>query len=136
MGNPTIMRPNRHLHSVAVLATVLLAAAAAPARADGDAAAGEKLFRQCRSCHATEAGKHRVGPSLHAVVGRTAGTVAGFANYSEGLKSAGFPWDATKLDAYLTNPKAMIPDSRMSFAGVPAAQDRADLIAYLSSLTK
>lgn len=136
MGNQTIMRPPVLALSASVLAAAILATLTVSARADGDAAAGEKLFRQCRSCHATEAGKHRVGPSLHAIVGRTAGTAFGFANYSEGLKGAGFPWDAARLDAYLTNPKAVIPDSRMSFAGVPAVQDRADLIAYLSSLTQ
>lgn len=105
--------------------------ATAPAHADGDAAAGEKAFRQCRACHAIEPAKHRVGPSLHAVLGRKAGSAEGFAGYSEGLKSSGIVWDAASLDAYLANPKAMIPDSRMAFAGIAAAEDRANLIAYL-----
>jgi len=62
--------------------------------------------------------------------------VGSFATYSEGLKSAGFVWDEGKLDAYLTNPKAVIADSRMSFPGLPAAEDRTNVIAYLKSLAK
>lgn len=104
------------------------------ARAEGDAAAGEKLFRQCKSCHATEAGKNRVGPSLFGIYGRKAGSAGEFAGYSEGLKVAGFAWDDARLDAYLTNPKAVIADSKMAFAGIAAAEDRAHVIAYLKNL--
>ena len=119
-----------------LMAATLAVLATGPARAEGDAAAGEKLFRQCKSCHAVEPDKNRVGPSLHAVVGRKAGSVESFPGYSPGLKGAGFTWDETKLDAYLTNPKAVIPDSRMAFAGIPAAEDRAAVIAYLRTLGK
>lgn len=104
------------------------------ARADGDAAAGEKLFRQCKSCHATEAGKNRVGPSLFGIYGRKAGSAGEFAGYSEGLKAAGFTWDDARLDAYLTNPKSVIADSKMAFAGIAAAEDRAHVIAYLKNV--
>lgn len=120
--------------SLLALATVAVLVASGTARAEGDPAAGEKLFRQCRSCHAVEPDKNRVGPSLHGIVGRTAGSVASFPGYSEGLKAAGFAWDDARLDAYLTNPKTVIPDSRMVFAGLPATADRANLIAYLKSL--
>lgn len=120
--------------SLLALAAVAVLAASGTARADGDPAAGEKVFRQCRSCHAIEPEKNRVGPSLHGIVGRKAGSAANFPGYSEGLKGAGFTWDDAKLDAYLTNPKAVIPDSRMSFAGLPAAEDRVNLIAYLKTV--
>ena len=112
----------------------IFAFAAAPVRAEGDAASGVKLFRQCKSCHATEAGKNRVGPSLFGVVGKKAGSAEEFKGYSEGLKAAGFMWDEAKLDAYLTNPKAVIADSKMAFAGIAEAADRAHVIAYLKTL--
>lgn len=121
---------------VLTLATLAIVAVSGTARAEGDAAAGEKVFRQCKSCHAVEPDKNRVGPSLHAVVGRKAGSVGSFANYSEGLKTSGIVWDDGKLDAYLTNPKALVADSRMVFAGLTAAEDRANVIAYLKSLAK
>lgn len=120
--------------SFLALAAAVAVLASGTARADGDPTAGEKLFRQCRSCHAVEPDKNRVGPSLHGVVGRPAGSAAGFPGYSDGLKGAGFVWDDTRLDAYLTNPKSVIPDSRMSFAGVPGAEERANLIAYLKTV--
>ena len=115
-------------------AAIIFAFAAAPAYAEGDAASGEKLFRQCKSCHANEAGKNRVGPSLFGVVGKKAGSAEEFKGYSEGLKTAGFAWDDAKLDAYLTNPKAVIADSKMAFAGIAEAADRAHVIAYLKTL--
>ncbi|AWJ83632.1 cytochrome C [Azospirillum sp. TSH58] len=121
---------------IALAALVLLAAAPLPALADGDPANGEKLFRQCKACHTVEAGKNRVGPTLHGLFGRKAGTVDTYANYSEGLKASGIAWDAKTLDPYLANPKAVIADSRMAFAGVAKPEDRADLIAYLESATK
>ncbi len=123
-----------NLAVVASAAAFIFAFAAAPAHAEGDAASGEKLFRQCKSCHAIEAGKNRVGPSLFSVVGKKAGAAEEFKGYSEGLKNAGFIWDDAKLDAYLTNPKAMFADSKMAFAGIAETADRAHVIAYLKTL--
>lgn len=120
--------------AVASAALIALTVIAGSAQAEGDAAAGEKLFRQCKACHAVEAGKNRVGPSLFGVVGKKAASAEEFKGYSEGLKTAGFVWDDAKLDAYLTNPKAMIPDSKMVFAGMAEAADRAHVIAYLKTL--
>ena len=70
------------------------------------------------------------GPNLFGVVGRRAGAVAGF-NYSDGLRNAGFSWDAAHLDTWLTNPRAMIAGTRMTYAGMSDATARRDLIAYL-----
>ena len=120
----------------AFAALILLAAAPLPALADGNPANGEKLYRQCKACHTVEAGKNRVGPTLHGLFGRKAGTVEGFANYSEGLKASGIQWSAATLDPYLADPKAVVPDSRMAFAGMAKPEDRADLIAYLEAATK
>ena len=125
------MRTATRLLTGSTLALALLALTPA-ARAEGDPANGEKLFRQCKSCHTVEAGKNRVGPTLHGLFGRKAGTVDSFAGYSEGLKASSIVWDAKALDPYLASPKAVIPDSRMAFAGVAKPEDRADIIAYLA----
>ena len=108
-----------------------LAALPAPYK-DADLANGKRQFIVCKTCHTTENnGPNRVGPNLHGIIGRTAGTHANFA-YSDGLKAAGFKWDYAKLEEYLTNPKAVIKDSRMAFAGIPAANNRRDVIAYVA----
>ncbi len=113
-------------------ALVLMAgAASAQTAAAGDASAGEKVFNQCKACHTVEAGKNRVGPSLHGVVGRKAGTVEGF-NYSQPMKDSGMTWTPENLDKYLADPKATIPGNKMAFAGLKSPQDRANVIAYLS----
>jgi cytochrome c len=119
----------RHVLFVAAFAL------AAPALAqDGDAEAGEKVFRKCAACHTAEAdGPNRVGPNLHGVVGRTAGTVEGF-KYSEAMVKAGeegHVWTPENLAAYLENPKETIPGNKMTFAGLKKPEERADVIAYL-----
>jgi cytochrome c len=114
-------------------------AAAAPAPAavtyaslTGDAAKGEKLFAQCKACHVAEAGKNRVGPSLWAVVGRAAGSIAGF-NYSKANKESGVTWSEDVLFTYLEAPAKFVPGTRMAFGGLKNPQDRADVIAYLKT---
>lgn len=96
----------------------------------GNAAEGEKVFIQCKTCHVKEAGQNRVGPSLAGIVGRTAGTVEGF-NYSPANKNSGITWSAEKLFQYLEKPARIVPGTKMVFAGLPDAQKRADVIAYL-----
>lgn len=98
----------------------------------GNAAKGEAIFMQCRSCHVLDAGVNRIGPSLHQIVGRPAGTVAGY-NYSPANKSARVTWDEKTLFAFLAAPQAVIPGTKMAFAGLRQPQDRADLIAYLKA---
>ena len=100
--------------------------------AAGDAAKGASVFNKCKACHSDVAGKNLVGPSLFGVVGRAAGSEAGYA-YSAGLKALGYAWTEDKLDAWLANPKAVVPATKMTFAGLPNAQDRADVIAYLAT---
>jgi cytochrome c len=101
----------------------------------GDAAAGEKTFVQCKACHVLEEGQNRVGPSLHGIIGRTAGQVAGF-NYSAANKNSGKVWDEETLYTYLENPQAFIPGTKMIFAGLKKPQDRANVIAYLKTASK
>ena len=95
---------------------------------DGDAVRGKAVFeKRCIGCHALEA--DREGPRLAGVYGRKAGSVAGF-TYSAGLKNLGVTWNDTTLEKWLSDPDLMVPDNNMSF-GVPKAEERRDLIAYL-----
>lgn len=96
----------------------------------GDAAAGEKVFNQCKACHTVEAGKNRVGPSLHGVVGRKAGAVEGF-KYSDAMQKSDVVWTPENLDKYLADPRGFIPGNKMAFAGVKKPEDRQNVIAYL-----
>lgn len=100
----------------------------------GDAEAGKKVFRRCSSCHQIgEGARNRTGPQLNNIFDRKAGTIEGFA-YSRGLARAGadgLRWDLERLEAYLTNPKLLVSDTNMNFAGLKKAQDRHDVIAYL-----
>jgi cytochrome c len=109
---------------------------AAPAAQAQDVAAGQRVFNQCRACHTIDAGgRNGVGPNLHGVVGRQAGSVQGFrysANMTE-LGQGGLTWTAENLDRYLTNPKDLVPRGSMAFAGLRQEQQRKDLIAYLES---
>ena len=119
-----------------ILSATLLAAGlvSAPAYADGDAAAGKELFqKKCAVCHSPEAGQNKIGPSLHGVVGRKAGTLDTY-TYSDAMKNANRTWDASTLDVYLTNPRQTIPGIKMIFPGLPDKSDRDNVIAYLTSL--
>src|SRR5580658_8743853 len=116
-----------------VIAGLLLAGSATAALA-ADPAAGEKIFKtQCGICHAVVAGENRIGPTLFGVVGRPAGSVACF-NYTADHEKLGITWDAANLDKYLTNPRAMVPDTSMLYAGLKDDTERADLVAYLGTL--
>jgi cytochrome c len=111
----------------------LAALATAPAFA-ADPAAGERIYKaQCGACHSPLAGKNLVGPSLHDIVGRGSGAVAGF-RYSAANKNANLTWDDATLDTYLTNPRAMIVGTTMTYVGLKDDTQRADLIAYLHTL--
>jgi cytochrome c len=93
--------------------------------------AGEAVFkRYCAVCHTVEAGKNKIGPSLAGIVGRKAGSVAGF-SYTDANKNSGVTWDEQTLDTYLVDPKKFIPGTKMLFAGVKSDADRKALIAYL-----
>jgi len=101
----------------------------------GDVAHGKSVFMICKSCHtAVQGGANMTGPNLYGVFGRKAGTAPGF-NYSDGLKASGITWDAAHLDSWVTNPKAVVPDTKMTFVGLKDPKDRTDLIAYLKTET-
>jgi cytochrome c len=118
-----------------LLGAVAVLLAGSVARADGDAARGEKRFEECATCHSTERGVNNVGPSLFDVLGRKAGAIENF-RYSPALKSSNITWSPQTLDKFIADPQADVPGNRMPFAGMPDAADRADLIAYLQKATK
>ena len=100
-----------------------------------DAGHGEKLFVECASCHSIERGVDGVGPSLFGLFQRKAGEVADF-RYSPGLKRSGIAWTPQTLDTFLADPQKSVPGNRMPYSGMPSAQDRADLIAYLQQASR
>jgi len=103
--------------------------------AAGDATKGKAVFARCAICHTVEAGKNKLGPSLANIVGQPAGEVPGF-NFSTAMKNSKVKWTPDNLDKYLTNPRTFLPGNRMIFAGLPNADDRANVIAYLAKPVK
>ena len=121
------------------LATVALAWLAAPAAAlaDGDAEAGEKVFRKCKACHVVDAEKNRVGPHLVNLIGRTPGSVEDY-KYSKAMIEYGEDnvWDEETLAAYLEAPKKVVKGTKMAFAGLRKEKDVANVIAYLAQFSE
>ena len=122
------------IRSIFAAVAVLTLASGHAYGAEGDPAKGEKVFRKCKACHALEAGKNKVGPSLAGIFGRTAGSVEGF-KYSDAMKESGVVWDDATIDEYMVKPKDFIPGNKMTFAGLKKEKDRVNLIAYLKEAT-
>jgi cytochrome c len=123
------------LFSAAALLALAAAAPLAVALPQGDPARGEKIYSRCFACHAID--RDRTGPRHAGLFGRRAGSVSGFP-YSPAMKKAGangLVWNDETLDKFLQNPTKFIPGTRMTYAGVPNDQDRADLLAYLKAAT-
>mgnify|MGYP001427510370 CR=1 FL=1 len=106
---------------------------------EGNAEEGAEVFKKCRACHLVgDTAKNAVGPALNRIIGRKAGIAEGY-TYSENLRElgqGGLVWNEEQLGRYLENPKAVVPKGKMAFPGIPDAQDRADVIAYLKTFTK
>ena len=116
-----------------LVAAIALALLAHPAKG-ADLKKGDQLFfSYCSRCHSLEPARHLSGPSLAGLIGRKAGTAEGFEHYSDALKSANLVWEEQTLDAFLTDPSALVPGIQMRFQGIPDPQKRQDLIAYLKS---
>ncbi|MGO4736645.1 cytochrome c family protein [Bosea sp. 2KB_26] len=113
-----------------LMGAALLAAAAQPARAQ-DAAAGERVYAQCRACHQVgETAKNTVGPILNGVIGQKAGTREGY-GYSAAMKDSGLTWDDTTFADYIQNPRTKVPGTKMIYAGLKDEKRIADLLAFL-----
>ncbi len=111
----------------------LLAALPAPYNT-ADPADGMAKVAQCKSCHTfTKGGPALVGPNLYGVFGTKAAAVPGF-TFSDGMKASGLTWDAPTLDRWIENPKSVVPDTKMTFAGMTDPKDRQNIIAYLATL--
>lgn len=108
----------------------------AAAHADGDAEMGKRQFAPCSACHTYKEGDpNKVGPNLHGVFGRKAGSKEDF-NYSDAMKKSGITWDEKKIDEYITKPSALIPGNKMAFMGVSKEEVRENIIAFLKEATK
>ena len=101
--------------------------------ASADLAKGEQVFKKCSACHAIAAGgANGIGPNLWATMGAPVAGHAGFA-YSDALKAVGGTWDWKQMDAWLTSPRKFANGTKMSFAGLGNAEERANVIAYMNA---
>ena len=115
--------------------TALLALLSGAALAqEGGASDNQLAFNNhCRTCHVTKEGDHRLGPSLHNIMGREAGSVSGF-GYSSAMQKADLVWDEANLDRYIENPDAVVPGNNMKpYSGISDPAERAKIIAHLKA---
>jgi cytochrome c len=127
---------NRPAICATIFSTLALLASFAPAHAaeeQGDD--GQVAYNNaCRTCHSFKAGDNRLGPTLHGIVGRKAGSVEGFA-FSPSMKSSGITWDEANLDKFIANPEAVVSGNGMKpFGGIADAGERTKIVNYLKTL--
>jgi cytochrome c len=118
---------------IGVMAAAAAVFATGTALAAGDPEAGKAVFRKCATCHSSDPGVNLIGPSLHGVIGRHAGSIQGY-SYSSAMKSFDKTWDEAMLNTYLPDPRAVVPGTKMTFPGLKDEKDRQDVIAYLETL--
>ena len=118
---------------VIALLSALAALGAAPAEAAPDLANGKRVFTTCSYCHGEGGVGGSVGPTLKGIVGRKAGSEAGFA-YSDAMQNSGITWTNEELTAFLAKPMVYIKGTRMIYPGIPNRKDEQDVIAYLKTL--
>lgn len=116
------------------IALSTLLALTTSAFAEGDIKKGKKVFKKCAACHTVKDGKHKLGPSLFGIFGRTAGTVEGV-KYSDAMIASGIVWDQANMREFLTKPKDYIKGTSMAFGGIKKEQQMDDLIAYMKDKT-
>ena len=116
------------------IAYVLSSSSALPQASQGaDAASEQQAFNNaCRTCHVMREGDNRLGPNLHKIIGRKAGSLPDY-NYSGAMKEAGFVWDEQKLERFIANPDEVVPGNSMKpYAGLASSDDRTKIIAFLA----
>ena len=121
---------------VSSLAVALAVLFATGAYADGDPAAGKRAFGKCSSCHNVDNPRTRLGPHLMGVVGRPAGSVADYPNYSQAMKDAGtggLVWNEEALREFFSSPKKKVPGTSMRFFGLWSESEIDNIIAYLKT---
>ena len=117
---------------LAALLAALLSGGASASAADGNAERGEEIYTRCLACHTLA--QNRVGPRHCGLFDRKAGSVPNYA-YSPAMKKYGVTWNEETLDRFIENPMKTVPGTKMGYAGIKDAQERADLIAYLKKAT-
>ncbi len=137
-------KPEKPGYEIAVPEHAPVGAAGAPAEAEkplpellasADPKKGEASAKKCLTCHTFGKGEpNRVGPNLYGVVGRARASHPGF-NYSAAMKAKGGNWSLEDINHFVTSPKSFIPGTIMTFAGIPRATERADLLAYLNTVS-
>lgn len=122
-------------HSLWALAVIAIASLSQPSMAAGDSKKGKDVFaEECGDCHSAAPGKNKKGPGLFGVMGRKAGSVSDFSGYSDAMKQGEITWSADKVDAYIAQPRKIVPGGKMKYDGLDDAAARNDVIAYLSTL--
>jgi cytochrome c len=124
----------RMAHSVLLWAAALTLIAA-PAIGQEKPDGGQLLFNNaCRTCHTLRDGDNRLGPNLHRIIGRKAGSLPDYNNYSSAMKSADLVWDKATLDRFIANPDQVVPGHNMKpYGGHASAEERATIIAFLEA---
>jgi cytochrome c len=117
---------------LAILVAAILTQSQAGELLAGDPARGETIYHKCQGCHSID--RNRIGPKHMGLFGRQAGSLPDF-DYSEAMKKSGIVWNEQTLDTFLADPRGVVPGTKMTYAGIKSAQDRADLIAYLKQAT-
>ena len=117
--------------AMAVSTVVIAQEAKSPVAAEGDA--GQQAFNNaCRTCHVVKEGDNRLGPNLHKIVGRKAGSLSDYA-FSSAMKEAAFVWDEEKLDRFIAKPDEVVPGNSMKpYGGLSSSDDRKKIIAFLA----
>ena len=120
--------------ALSAMAYTLSSPTALPQVSQGSEAASEQqaFNNACRTCHMVKEGDNRLGPNLHKVIGRKAGSLPDY-NYSSAMKEAGFVWDKEKLERFIANPDEVVPGNSMKpYSGLASSDDRTKIIAFLA----
>ena len=128
------MRCPRRFLLIAALSgmSCLFASPAALAQAAEDASGQQAFNNACRTCHMVREGDNRLGPNLHKIIGRKAGSLPGY-GFSSAMKEAGFVWDEEKLDRFMAKPDEVVPGNNMKpYGGLASDEERNKIIAFLA----